>query len=179
MRDRGTGHLVLLLRRACEVCEVQTSPRTAQGTLACSRCTTSNKRNKKQKQNTNRYQIYMHIQTNAVTTDSMANAMAMDGAGAGSAGHALPDLGPVLLSPLGSAACRLSARGPKFFPFGSQIQRHVRSSRHVPIERKHTTTREAWVCCLLIRARTAATLGCVMVAGLQQLWTANKLGSEL
>jgi hypothetical protein len=32
-----------------------------------------------------------------------------------------------------------------------------------------TTTREAWVCCLLIRARTAATLGCVVVARRQQL----------
>jgi hypothetical protein len=49
----------------------------------------------------------------------------------------LPDLGPVL-APLGSAACRLSVWGPKFFSLGSQIQRHVRSSRHVPIERNHS-----------------------------------------
>jgi hypothetical protein len=52
-------------------------------------------------------------------------------------GSALPDLGPVL-APLGSAACRLSVWGPKNFSLGSQIQRHVRSSRHVPIERKYS-----------------------------------------
>jgi hypothetical protein len=31
------------------------------------------------------------------------------------------------------------------------------------------TTREAWLCCLLIRACRAAALGYVVVAGLQQL----------
>jgi hypothetical protein len=54
-----------------------------------------------------------------------------------SSSPSLQDLGPVL-GPLGSAACRLSVWGPKIFPLGSQIQRHVQSSRHVPIERKHS-----------------------------------------
>jgi hypothetical protein len=50
-------------------------------------------------------------------------------------GLALPDLGPVL-SPLGSAACRLAVLGLQNFPLGPQNGRHVRSSRHVLIERK-------------------------------------------
>jgi hypothetical protein len=68
------------------------------------------------------------------------------------------------------AVCRLPVWGPKIFPLGSQIQRHVRSSRHVPIERKHSNdARGLNMLRILIRARTAATPGCVVVAGLQQL----------
>jgi hypothetical protein len=59
--------------------------------------------------------------------------------------------------------------GPIVF-LGSQIQRHVRGARGMSGSNESTaTTREAWLCCLLIRARRAATPGHVVVARPQQL----------
>ena len=84
-------------------------------------------------------------------------------------GDTLPDLGPVL-GPLGSALPAGYLFGvPKFSLRGPKFSATCRARGMFRLNESTATTREAWVCCLLIRARTAATPGCVVVAGLQQL----------
>ena len=75
----------------------------------------------------------------------------------------LRNLAPRLGVPVLESFCSEVVWGPKIFPLGPQNRRPVRSSRHVLIERKHSSdARGAWLCCLLIRARKVAALGCVV-----------------
>jgi hypothetical protein len=79
--------------------------------------------------------------------------------------NSLPDLGPVLLPPGFCCLCRLAVLGPHRTgaPCGA------RGMLFRLNESTGASTREAWIYCLLVKARTAATLGCVVVARLQQL----------
>jgi hypothetical protein len=82
----------------------------------------------------------------------------------------LPDLGPVLLPP-GFCCLPVICLGPQKFPFGGGPKFSAKCGARgmFRLNESTATTREAWVCCLLIRARTDATLRCVVVARLQQL----------
>jgi hypothetical protein len=61
--------------------------------------------------------------------------------------------------------------GPKNFPLGSQIQRHVWGLRHVPIERKHhnAANEHLDLIALIERAENGAPRACVK-------WTAPSSG---
>jgi hypothetical protein len=81
----------------------------------------------------------------------------------------LPDLGPVFSPPWVLLLAGYLFGVPKISLWGPKFSATCGARGMFRLNESTATTREAWVCCLLIRARTAATLSCVVVARLRQL----------
>jgi hypothetical protein len=69
----------------------------------------------------------------------------------------------------GAILTRRWSGAPKFSLWGPRTGAPCGARGMFWSNEKQRATREAWLCCLLIRARKAATLGCVVVARQQQL----------